>query len=45
MRSRAMSEGAAVLFVNEAFYAAFRERDFETMRDLWAQRSPVAGFS
>ena len=37
-----MSQRAAVLFVNEAFYAAFRERDFETMEGLWARRSPVA---
>jgi hypothetical protein len=31
-----------VLFVNDAFYAAFRERDIETMEDLWARRAPVA---
>jgi hypothetical protein len=37
-----MTHGAAVLFVNEAFYAAFRERDFETMEGLWARRAPVA---
>ncbi len=37
-----MSQRAAVLFVNEAFYAAFRERDFATMEDLWARRAPVA---
>lgn len=37
-----MNEGAAVLFVNEAFYAAFRERDMETMQGLWARRAPVA---
>ena len=37
-----MTQRAAVLFVNEAFYAAFRDRDFETMEDLWARRAPVA---
>lgn len=37
-----MSESAAVLFVNEAFYAAFRDRDMETMDDLWARAAPVA---
>jgi ketosteroid isomerase-like protein len=37
-----MSESAAVLFVNQAFYAAFRDRDLETMEALWAHEAPVA---
>ncbi|MDX1423604.1 MAG: nuclear transport factor 2 family protein, partial [Kiloniellales bacterium] len=37
-----MSQAAAVLFVNEAFYAAFRDRDFATLEALWARRAPVA---
>ena len=37
-----MTHSAAVLFVNEAFYAAFRDRDFATLEDLWARRAPVA---
>ena len=37
-----MNESAAVLFVNEAFYAAFRDGDMETMEALWAQEAPVA---
>ena len=37
-----MSESASVLFVNEAFYDAFRTRDGETMEQLWAQETPVA---
>ena len=30
------------LFVNEAFYQAFRERDLRAMDELWARESPVA---
>jgi ketosteroid isomerase-like protein len=37
-----MSQAAAVLFVNEAFYAAFRDRDFATLEALWARGAPVA---
>ena len=37
-----MSDSAAVLFVNEAFYEAFRARDFDTMDQLWARRGQVA---
>lgn len=37
-----MSESATVLFVNEAFYEAFRGRDLATMHDLWAREAPVA---
>lgn len=27
--------------VNEAFYQAFRERDYEAMETIWAQHAPV----
>ena len=37
-----MRAEAAVLFANESFYDAFRDRDLETMELLWAQRHPVA---
>ena len=37
-----MSAQAAVLFVNEAFYEAFRSRDLDTMAQLWARQGPVA---
>ena len=37
-----MSQHASVLFVNEAFYEAFRDRDLDTMEQLWARRGPVA---
>ncbi len=37
-----MSVEQAVLAVNRAFYAAFRQRDARAMRALWARRSPVA---
>ena len=33
-----MSLDVAVLFANEAFYAAFTGRDFETMQQVWSQR-------
>jgi len=29
------------IFINEAFYQAFRDRDFAAMEDLWARESPV----
>lgn len=32
----------AVLFANEAFYAAFRGGDMAAMAELWAERAPVA---
>jgi ketosteroid isomerase-like protein len=37
-----MTERAAVLFVNQAFYEAFRARDMETIDQLWAREAPVA---
>ncbi len=37
-----MSDGAAVLFANEAFYVAFATRDIETMAALWAEAAPVS---
>lgn len=37
-----MSDRDAVLFANEAFYAAFNNRDFKAMEQLWAQESPVS---
>jgi ketosteroid isomerase-like protein len=37
-----MSERAQVLFVNGAFYDAFRSCDLETMDALWAREAPVA---
>ena len=35
------SEQAAVLFVNEAFYAAFADRDFESLDGLWSREHAV----
>ena len=29
------------LFINEAFYQAFRARDLDAMEDLWAREAPV----
>lgn len=37
-----MSETDAVLFANEAFYAAFVSRDMNAMGALWAEKNPVA---
>jgi hypothetical protein len=37
-----MSQNAAVLFANDAFYAAFAAGDFEAMDALWAKRAPVS---
>jgi ketosteroid isomerase-like protein len=37
-----MSDIASVLFVNEAFYDAFRARDLSTMDAIWSQRQEVA---
>ncbi|MBR46077.1 MAG: DUF4440 domain-containing protein [Rhodospirillaceae bacterium] len=36
-----MSEEQAVLDANEAFYAAFRNRDMAAMDDIWAAEAPV----
>jgi hypothetical protein len=38
---RAMSEQAAVLFANDAFYVAFTARDPDVMDDVWARSIPV----
>ena len=37
-----MSDSDAVLFANEAFYAAFNGRDYASMEQLWASDSPVS---
>ena len=37
-----MNELAAVLFVNETFYEAFKSRDMDTMDNLWARETSVA---
>lgn len=37
-----MSDRAAVLFANDAFYTAFRLRDAAAMEGLWAEAHPVA---
>lgn len=36
-----MSEHAAILFANEAFYRAFADRDAKAMDDVWSKESPV----
>ncbi len=36
-----MSDRPAVLFVNQAFYDAFRARDLATMDALWSHDEPV----
>ncbi len=36
-----MSDHAAVLFSNDAFYVAFATRDFEIMNQVWAHSTPV----
>ena len=36
-----MSESAAVLFANDAFYLAFAGKDLEAMDSLWARHAPV----
>jgi ketosteroid isomerase-like protein len=36
-----MSDHEAVLFANEAFYAAFRGRDVEAMVEVWASAAPL----
>jgi len=35
-------DDATVLFLNEAFYTAFRGRDLLAMHDLWARAAPVS---
>ncbi len=37
-----MTESAKVLFANEAFYQAFRDRDIAAMGAVWAETLPVA---
>ena len=37
-----MSESAAVLFANDAFYTAFQAHDMEAMDQVWARGAPVA---
>ena len=37
-----MSDDAAVLFANDAFYAAFAGRDFAAMERLWSERAWVS---
>ena len=37
-----MSDKASVLFVNDAFYDAFRSRDLATMDRLWSRHAEVA---
>lgn len=37
----AMSQHAAVLFANDAFYHAFRNRDMEAMEAVWSERPGV----
>ncbi len=39
--SSTVSEDAAVLFANEAFYVAFDNRDLQAMETLWARRASV----
>ncbi len=36
-----MSDEITVLFVTEAFYAAFAGRSMEAMADMWAEDAPV----
>ncbi|MEL0106379.1 MAG: nuclear transport factor 2 family protein [Rhodospirillales bacterium] len=36
-----MSDQAAVLFANDAFYVAFATKDIDTMDQVWAQHTPV----
>lgn len=37
-----MSDDAAVLFTNDAFYAAFASRDYPAMEALWSQRPSLS---
>ncbi len=36
-----MSEHAAVLFTNDAFYLAFANQDLDAMDALWSKKTPV----
>lgn len=36
-----MSDHQALLFVNEAFYQAFADRDSRAMRALWSETAPL----
>ena len=36
-----MTEHAAVLFANDAFYVAFAARDTDAMDAVWARRAPI----
>lgn len=37
-----MSEHAAVLFANDAFYLAFANQDMDAMDALWSNKTPVS---
>ena len=37
-----MSDRDAVLFANEAFYAAFAGRDYQSMETLWSATAPIS---
>ena len=37
-----LSDQEAILFVNEAFYRAFADRDIEAMNNLWSNKVPVS---
>ena len=37
-----LSDQEALLFVNEAFYRAFADRDIEAMNNLWSNKVPVS---
>lgn len=36
-----MSQEAAVLFANEAFYLAFATRDLKSMENIWSRDAPI----
>ena len=36
-----MSDHPAILFVNEAFYRAFADRDMDAMESLWSETAPL----
>lgn len=38
------TDEGAILAANDAFYTAFRTRDFDTMDELWARQHDVAVF-
>jgi len=37
-----MSSTAELLFANDAFYLAFRHRDYARMEEIWAHNAPVS---